>query len=145
MNTVYNEFLYQVLNQTLNLGSDTINVALLADTYTPDKDHVYFSEISSNVVLDNANGDTPLPSTLMTNVSLTKQDAGDNVMISADDVTWASVSVTARYAVIYKDTGSPETSPLILAYDFGSNQTSVNGNFSIQWSINGVATLSQAV
>ncbi len=140
MNVVYNEFLYQLLSQSIDLANDTIEVALVAPTYTPDKDHVYWGDIDANEVT----GTGYTGSITLENVVITKQDAFDNTKISADDVTWASVSVTARYAVVFKDSGDPATSPLILAYDFTTDQTSINGNFSIQWSDNGVATLSQS-
>lgn len=60
------------------------------------------------------------------------------IWLDADDVTWASSTITARYAVIYKDTGVATTSPLIGFVDFGQDESSSNGNFTIQWSANGI-------
>ncbi len=60
------------------------------------------------------------------------------IWLDAADVTWASSTITARYAAIYKDTGSAATSPLMGWVDFGQDESSSNGNFTIQWSPNGI-------
>ncbi|HRS26488.1 MAG TPA: hypothetical protein P5140_08120 [Methanofastidiosum sp.] len=139
---VYNEFLYQLAAQTLNLGTDTLKVALLSNAYTPNKDHAYFSDINSNEVT--GTGYTA-GGALLTGITLTKQDSSDNVKVTGNDVTWVSSTITARYAVIYKATGTPGTSPLILCFDFGTDKQSIDGNFTIEWASEGIFTLSQAV
>ena len=51
--------------------------------------------------------------------------------IDFDDLTFPSVTLTARGAAIYKDTGSGNE--LVLVLDFGSNKTATNGDFVIQF------------
>jgi hypothetical protein len=55
------------------------------------------------------------------------------------DVSWASSTITARYAVIYDATpGSDATRPLIGLIDFGADQTTNNGTFQITWDALGI-------
>lgn len=65
--------------------------------------------------------------------------AGSNeVQFDATDVSWTAVTFTARYAVVYKSTGTASTSPLIAYIDFGADQTVSGGNFSITFAATGV-------
>ena len=51
--------------------------------------------------------------------------------IDFNDLTFPSVTLTARGAAIYKDTGSGNE--LVLVLDFGGNKTATNGDFIIQF------------
>ena len=56
--------------------------------------------------------------------------AGSNVLaLDCADLSWATATVTARYLVVYIDTGSLATSPLIGYVDFGADVTSSGGTF----------------
>ena len=125
-----------VFNDEIDWDSDTIKVALATDTYTPDQDvHDYFDDVTNEV---SGTGYTAGGATL---ASKTKAyDAGTNVMkLDAADVTWASSSITARYAIVYVSTGTASTSALICYVDFGADVTSTNGDFTITWSADGIA------
>lgn len=68
----------------------------------------------------------------------------NNVLtLDADDVSWASSTITARRAVIYDSTGggSDATRPLILWIDFGADVSSTSATFSIVFSASGIATI----
>jgi hypothetical protein len=60
------------------------------------------------------------------------------VVLDSVDPSWATSTITARYGVIYRDTGTPATSALIALLDFGSNQTSTGGTFLITFSAAGI-------
>jgi len=64
--------------------------------------------------------------------------------LDAADTTWASSTITARYAVVYASTGTASTSPLIGYVDFGSDQSSTNGNFTITWDATGIVRVTVA-
>jgi hypothetical protein len=54
-------------------------------------------------------------------------------VFDADDISWASSTITASGAVIYQSGTTPAASYLIAWLDFGADQTSTNGTFSIVW------------
>jgi hypothetical protein len=55
----------------------------------------------------------------------------DYVKLDADNPSWASATITARYAIFRYNTGTAGTSPLIGYWDFGSNYVSTNGTFEL--------------
>ena len=69
-------------------------------------------------------------------------DTGTDVLtLDATNMAWASATVTARYAVIYDEQVSEETSPLIGYQDFGEDVTSTAGTFTITWAEGGLFTI----
>jgi hypothetical protein len=58
--------------------------------------------------------------------------------IDAADPSWPSSTITARYAVGYKDTGTPSTSPLLCLGDFGADKSTENGTFQITFAALGI-------
>jgi hypothetical protein len=123
----------------IDLLVDDIKVALLTNAHTTDIDaQQYFSDISANEA--SGTGYTA-GGQLLSNKSVVKNDTNDQGVFDADDTTWAASTITARYAVIYKDTGTAATSPLIAIVDFTSDQASTANSFTIQWSVNGILTL----
>jgi hypothetical protein len=71
--------------------------------------------------------------------------AGTNVIkFAASNVTWAASTITASYAVIYKNSGNPATSPLMGFVDFGAVYSSSAGDFTITWDAGGILTVTSA-
>ena len=140
---VYNNFKYRQLGDTsvtpVNLKTDTIKLALLTSSYTPDQDaHDFFDDVSANEV--SASGSYSAGGVTLT--VTTSQDNTDNEgVFDAVDVSFTSATITARYAVIYKSTGTSSTSPLICLIDFGSDQSSSTGTFSITFASEGILNL----
>lgn len=132
---VYNAAKANLLNGGIDLDTDTIKVALVTSSYTPDIDtHEDFADVTNEV---SGTGYTAGGATLGT-VTVTKNTTDDRGVFDAADVTWSSSTITARGAVIYKSTGVAGTSLLLCYVDFGSDKTSSNGNFTIQWSADGI-------
>lgn len=75
------------------------------------------------------------------NKVVVQDDVLNQGKFDAGDVNWAASTLTARYAVIYKDTGNAATSPLICCFDLGTDRSSVNNNFTIQWHAEGILNL----
>lgn len=139
---IYNKFKELTLKGgtsfPVDFDSDTIKVALATSSYTPDADaHDYFNDITNEV---SGTGYTAGGATLAS-PTVTLDTTNDRVDFDAADTQWTSSTITARYAVIYKSTGTASTSPLIALIDFGSDQISSNGTFSIQWSASGILRL----
>lgn len=140
---LYGQFIQQSFNKEIDWDSDTIKVALLNNTYTPDQDaHNYFDDVSSYEVT--GTGYTAGGITLA-NKTNTYNSSTNVIVLDADDVTWASSTITARYAVIYDATPATNaTRPLIGYVDFGSDQSSSNGNFTITWDSTGIVRVTVA-
>lgn len=135
----YNKLKAGLLNGSINLTTDTLKVVLVTATYTPDIDtHEFYSAITNEIVGDGytAGG------AVLANKTITTDLDNDRAIFDADDVTWdASVITNARAAVIYKDTGTPATSPLLCYCDFGENKSSSGGDFTIAWAATGILRL----
>ncbi len=71
----------------------------------------------------------------VTDGSVTWSCLGESISVfSSAAVTWASSTITARYAVLYDNAG---TKPLLAVVNFGTDQSSSNGNFTVTPSVNG--------
>jgi len=137
---VYGQFIVNALGSNpVNVSSDTIKVCLLTSSYTPDQDaHDFYNDVSTYEVT--GTGYTAGGAALSTKTA-TYNSSTNTWTFDADDTTWSSSTITARYAVVYKSTGTPATSALLAYYDFGSNQSSSGGAFTIQWNASGLVTI----
>lgn len=115
----------------IDWASDTVKCLLTTSSYTPDVDtHDFLNDITNEVA--NGSGYTT-GGVSLANKTVTYVSASNKVVLDADDASWTlSGSKTARYGVVYKDTGVSSTSPLIGYVDFGADQTS-SGTFKITW------------
>jgi hypothetical protein len=140
---LYGNFVVKSFNKEIDWDSDTIKVALLTNAYTPNQDaHDYFDDVVTHQVT--GTGYTSGGNTLA-NKTNTYNSATNVIVLDADDTTWASSTITARYAVIYDATPATDaTRPLIGYVDFGSDQSSSNGNFTITWDSTGIVRVTVA-
>lgn len=128
------------MDGSIDLDTDTIKVALVTSSYTPDQDaHDFWDDVSANEVANS--GTYAAGGATLANKAVTQDNTDDEGVFDADDVSWTSATITARYAVIYKSTGVSSTSPLICLIDFGSNQSSTAGTFTLPWNSEGIINL----
>jgi hypothetical protein len=140
---LYGQFLAKALNKEVDWDSDTIKVALLSSSYTPNQDtHDYFDDVSAYEV--SGTGYTAGGQTLGSKT--VTYDAATNVIIlDAADTTWTSSTITARYAVVYDDSGASAGAKALIGYvDFSSDQSSTSGNFTITWDATGIVRITVA-
>lgn len=109
-----------------NLVSDTIKAMLVTSTYVPNLNtDQYASTPAANRV----------PGT--TDQTLATKSVTLGVFDVTVDPTWLAVTAgaTAKFVVLYKDTGTPSTSPLIACLDTISNfpVTTNGGDITVQW------------
>lgn len=134
----YGSLIAKAFNKEVDFDTDTIKVALLTSSYTPNQDtDDYWNDISSFEVT--GTGYTTGGATLG-NKSVTYTSGTNVTKFDGDDVSWTSSTITARYAVVYVATGTSSTSALIGYVDFGANQSSSSGTFSIVWDAAGIFT-----
>jgi hypothetical protein len=138
----YGNAFVSAFNKEIDFNSDTIKVMLCSSAYTPDQDaHAYKSSVTSEV---SGTGYTAGGATLVT-PTITYTAATNVFKLDANDVSWASATITARYAVIYDSTPATDaTRPLIAYVDFGADVTATAGTFSITWDAAGIATVTVA-
>jgi len=141
-NVTYNSFKQKIQDGSINLSSDTIRVALVTSSYTPSQDdHEDYADITNEV---SGTGYTAKGAALA-NKAVTKDNTDNEGVFDADDVTWSNSSITARGAIVYKDSGTAATSWFIRYIDFGADYTSLNGDFTISWNSEGIVNLSEPV
>jgi hypothetical protein len=140
---IYGSFFGKALNKEVDWDSDTIKVMLLSSGYTPNQDtHDYLDDVVASEVT--GTGYTAGGATLASK-TITYDAANNVTVLDAGDVTWASSTITARYAVIYDDAGATNSQKVLLGYvDFGSDQSSTSGNFTITWDSTGIFRLTVA-
>lgn len=104
-NALYDTGRDAFLNGDIDYTADTIKMALVSSSYTPNLNtHDFWNDVSANVV--------GTPQTLAGKST----SAG---IANCSDVTFSAVAggSTVAYIVLYKDTGTPATSQLIACYD----------------------------
>ncbi len=115
------ELLEGVHDFTTGTG-DTFKIALYTSSATLDASTTAYSatnEVSGTGYT--AGGEA------LTNVSPTS--SGTTAFIDFADVTWSSATITARGALIFKDSASGDPSVVVL--DFGADKTSTAGDFTV--------------
>jgi len=138
---VYNNYKVRMLGSgtAVDLDGDTIKLALLTSSYTPDFDaHDFYDDVSANEVA--ASGSYSAGGATLS-VTLTQDNTDDEGVFDATDVSFTTFTGTARYAVIYKSTGVAATSPLIALIDFGSDITASGGTFAITFAAEGIVNV----
>ena len=127
------------ISTAINLATDTIKIMLVTASYTPSADNDVF--VSTPDDYEVANSGTYAAGGATLTVTGSTDDTDDEGVFDAVDVSWTGATITARYAVIYKSTGTASTSPIICVIDFGSNQISTNGTFAITFAAEGILNL----
>jgi hypothetical protein len=109
--------------------------------YTPDQDtHAYWSSVSGSECA--ATGGYTAGGSVLQNKTLGYTGATNVIKFDADDLTWATSTISATHAVIYD--ASIAGSALMGYVDFGGTVSSTSGNFTITWDSAGIFTITPA-
>lgn len=137
---LFNGFKGKIMDGSIDLDTDNINVSLHTNAFSANIDTMtFYSDVTSTEVAQ-ANGYTTKGKTLASPV-VSIDTTNDLAYFDGADLTWATSTITARYALIWKNSGTNTTSPLVGYVDFGADKTSDNGNFIITWSSAGILKL----
>ena len=122
-----------------NTGTD-IYCALTTSAFTFNDDHDYFADVTNEL---SGTGYTAGGNAITTRTA-THDTTNDRLELDGDNVTWTGINAgTAAVAVIYKDTGTDTTSPLIAYIDIAD--TATNGSdLTIQWDAEGIIQIASA-
>ena len=136
---LYNSFKRDIMNGSIDLDTDTINVMLVTSTYTPDQDtHTKRSDITNEVV---GTGYTAGGASLA-GKAVTADNTDNEGVFDANDVVWTTSTITARGAVLYKSRGGASSADELICYiDFGTDKISTAGSFTITWNAEGILNL----
>lgn len=131
---VYDNAKELILNGGIDLVNDTIKLMLLGSGYTPSASHSLKSEVSSYEI--SGSGYTA-GGTALSNKAISR--SGATAKFDADDVEFAELSPSFRYAVIYDDTHA--NGALIALLDPGALQEPNGANAQIVFDSDGILTL----
>jgi hypothetical protein len=131
------------LNGGIDLDTDTIKLMLLTNSASPDPDtHDFINDLDTNEVTPGGNysagGLTLGSKTVSAITNGAKFDAADATLAQH-----ASNPATVRKAALYKDTGTPATSPIIASGTLaGADIDGTAGDLTVEWHANGIVTVS---
>ena len=120
-------------NPSVDLDTDTIKVTLVntSTDYTYSAAHDYFDDVTDYT------GVTPQ--------TLSNKTTTSGVFDNTADHTFSSVAIdgskTVDALVVYKDTGTASTSPLIAYFDGFTAVTPNGGDITVTWNASGLFTL----
>lgn len=134
MSTLYLKGIEQAFLGNIDFETDTIKLAYMATSYTPNvTTENFYSDVSANT----ASG-APSPITLA-NVDIRIDTGNTRVEFDADDVSSSTITTTTDKFIIYKDTGVASTSPLIACIDIAEGVLSpVAGTLAVTFNSEGL-------
>jgi hypothetical protein len=140
---VFGKALLSLFNKEIDFDSDTIKVALLTSSYTPDQDaHDYFDDVVANEIT--GTGYTAGGVTLASK-TIAYDGPTNTVKIDAADPTWTSATFSFRHAVIYDATpGTNATRPLISCITFDADVPVAAGTLTLVLDAAGAITATVA-
>lgn len=130
-----------IISTDINLKTDTLKLSLHTSTFAPTAEMDFFSDLTNEVSSSGSYTAGIAGGYTLASKTTTTDDTDDEGVFDAADVSITVASITARYAVIRKDTGVAGTSPIICIIDLLSNITSTAGTFTITFSSEGIINL----
>lgn len=101
----------------LDVAGGTLKALLCDGTYVPDQDtHDFLTDVTGELT------DPSYGRVTLTGVSVTYDAATNRLVIDSDPYTFTALDDTFRFAVLFLDTGTAATSPLVKYTDFEANQ-----------------------
>lgn len=128
-NLVVNPVKKKFLDADIDFLVDSFKVMFLNDSYTPNIDtDEFIDDVSANEVA--ASGTYSAGGVALASVTTTVDTTNDRAYVDATDISVTSFTGSIRRLALYKDTGTPSTSPIVGIYDLGSTVSPVAGTFS---------------
>jgi hypothetical protein len=129
---IYNSFVDDMARGAIDLDTDTFKILLVTSAYSPNKD----TDLKRSAVTNEVSGTGYTAGGVTSACTVTKDTANDRVTLSFAAVNWASSTITARAAVIYKSRGGASSADELVCYvDFGADVSSSSATFSLGSSV----------
>lgn len=138
--SIYNSFRQYIGDGTIDLDANNLYVALVLSTYTYNAAHTVWADVSAN---EAATGDgyTTGGANLTTN---TLTYSGATATFDADDVAWAALTKTFRFAVLYVNaTVNSIVKPVICCILLDSTPANIvvsGATYTLSWNASGIFT-----
>jgi hypothetical protein len=125
---IYNSAIDDMARGAIDFDTDTFKIMLVTSSYTPNKDtHDRRDDVTNEVT---GTGYSTGGSTIACTV--TKDTGNDKVTLQFASTSWASSTITARAAVVYKSRGGASSADeLVLYNDFDADVSTTNGTFTV--------------
>jgi hypothetical protein len=125
---IYNSAVDDMARSAIDFDTDTFKVMLVTSAYSPNKD----TDLKRSAVTNEVSGTGYTAGGVTSACTVTKDTANDRVTLSFAAVNWASSTITARAAVIYKSRGGASSADELVCYvDFGGDVSSSSATFSL--------------
>lgn len=133
MSTLYLKGIEQAFLGNIDCENDTIKLKYMQTGYTPNAGtHAFLSDVSAS----EASG---APTETLASVDIRIDAANSRVEFDCADVTENSITTSTDKFIIYKDTGSAATSPLIACIDIAEGTVApVAGTLAITFNAEGI-------
>lgn len=118
-------FKTELLGGVHDLDTDTIKIALFTSSATLGAATTAYSTTNEVVGTGYTAGGNTLTGATITS-------SGTTAIVDFDNTTWAASTITARGAMIYN---ASKANRAIAVLDFGSDKTSTDGDFTIQFPV----------
>jgi hypothetical protein len=129
---IYNSAVDDMARGAIDFDTDTFKVMLVTSAYSPNKD----TDLKRSAVTNEVSGTGYTAGGVTSACTVTKDTANDRVTLSFAAVNWASSTITARAAVIYKSRGGASSADELVCYvDFGGDVSSSSATFSLGASV----------
>lgn len=128
----YNKLKEMLADGTLAWEGGAVKVLAIDDagTYVFDADHDFLDDLGANELAGTGYARVTLVNPLVSAIDL----ANDLVRLLADPFTWTGIDAgTIQAVVVFRDTGSAATSPLISYHDTGFPKVTNGGDLTVNW------------
>ncbi len=138
--TPYNHLMLCLLRGTIVAATDTLKLMLVSSAYTPDAEHTQIADVSAHEIsgTNYTAGGKALS-------GVTASRSGASAKLDADELTFATLTATFRYGVLYADvTRGGLTGPLVGYFALDSADVVVSArDYPVVWDAAGLLPLTR--
>jgi hypothetical protein len=119
-----------------------LKVMLCTSSLIPNIDTMDFiDDVSANEITNTAGSAYTAGGATLGSIATSQDNTDNEGVFTGGNVSWTSASFTARYAVLYDDTGTPATSRIWAIYDLGGDKISDGGTFLLTINAEGLINI----
>ncbi len=142
LHKLYGPSLVTVTNGEWSWMGGAVKCLLCTSAYVPNQDaHRYRSDLTNELP---TGGGYVLGGVTLIGKSNPYAAATNTLALSSSNITFPAVTLAARYAIFYVDTGTSGTSPLISYVDFGSTQSPASQDLQLAVNAGGLVNFQAA-